>query len=207
MKAIHFEQPGPPSVLSLRECSQPEAGPGEVLIQVRAAGVNRPDVLQRKGLYPPPPGASPILGLEVSGVIAEVGPGTQGRWRVGDAVCALLAGGGYAELAVAPEGQCLPLPRGWDWIQGAALPETLFTVWKNVFELGRLAPGESLLIHGGSSGIGTLGIQLARAWGSRVFVTAGSPEKCQACRDLGAEQAVTYREQDFTQVLTEMDVI
>jgi len=181
------------------------AAPGgpEVLIRVAAAGVNRPDILQRTGNYPPPPGASPILGLEVSGTIAALGPGVT-EWREGDPVCALVAGGGYAEYCVAPAPQCLPVPRGLSLISAAGLPETFFTVWSNVFDRGRLAAGESFLVHGGSSGIGTTAIQLAHAFGARVFATAGSPEKCAVCVELGAERAIDYRQEDFTAIIKEM---
>ena len=176
---------------------------GEVLIRVAAAGVNRPDILQRTGNYPPPPGASPILGLEVSGTIAALGPGVT-EWREGDPVCALVAGGGYAEYCVAPAPQCLPVPRGLSLISAAGLPETFFTVWSNVFDRGRLAAGDSFLVHGGSSGIGTTAIQLAHAFGARVFATAGSPEKCAVCVELGAERAIDYRQEDFTAIIKEM---
>jgi len=162
--------------------------------------VNRADVMQRRGNYPPPPGASDVLGLEVSGVVAAVGAAVSG-WRVGDAVCALLAGGGYAEYCAVPAPQCLPVPGGIDLVDGAALPEVVLTVWTNVFERGRLASGETLLVHGGSSGIGTMAIQLARAFGARVFVTAGSAEKCAACETLGADRAVNYRETDFVEAV------
>ena len=173
-------------------------GNNEVLIRVAAAGVNRPDLMQRQGKYPPPPGASPILGLEVAGTVEEAGPGVA-RWKPGDRVCALLAGGGYARFAVAPEEQVLPVPAGLDMIQAAALPETFFTVWTNMFQRGCLKRGETALIHGGASGIGTTAIQLARAFGARVFATAGSPRKCQACRELGAELAIDYRQSDFAE--------
>lgn len=196
MTAIEIREPGGPDVLVPAERPCPVAGSGEVRIKVAAAGVNRPDVAQRMGRYPPPPGASDIPGLEVAGVIDAVGSGVA-DWHVGDEVCALVAGGGYAEYCVAPAPQCLPIPRGLDLIQAAAMPETFFTVWTNVFERGRLRPDESLLVHGGSSGIGTAAIQMARALGSRVFVTAGSAEKCAACERLGAESAINYREADF----------
>jgi putative PIG3 family NAD(P)H quinone oxidoreductase len=176
----------------------PTPGPGEVLIRVAAAGVNRPDVAQREGKYPPPPGASPILGLEVAGTIAAVGRDA-GPWHEGDAVCALLAGGGYAEYAVAPAAQCLPVPKGLSLVEAAGLPETYFTVWTNVFQRGRLQAGESFLVHGGTSGIGTTAIQLASAFGARVFATAGSDEKCEACVRLGAKAAINYRTQDFVE--------
>jgi putative PIG3 family NAD(P)H quinone oxidoreductase len=178
-------------------------GPGEVLVRVAAAGVNRPDLLQREGRYPPPRGASDIPGLEVAGKVVAVGDGVS-RWSVGDEVCALVAGGGYAEYCVAPSPQVLPLPRGLSPLQAAALPEAVFTVWTNVFERGRLAAGETLLVHGGSSGIGTTAIQLARARGARVLATAGTAEKCAACERLGAVRAVNYREEDFVSVTKEM---
>jgi putative PIG3 family NAD(P)H quinone oxidoreductase len=174
----------------------PKPCTGELLVRVAAAGVNRPDVLQRKGAYNPPPGTSDIPGLEIAGTVVALGDGVAG-WQVGDPVTALVAGGGYAEYCVAPAPQCLPVPRGHDMVRAAALPETFFTVWTNVFERGRLQPGESLLVHGGSSGIGTTAIQLGRAFGSRVFATAGSPEKCAACVKLGADQAIDYRREDF----------
>ena len=174
----------------------PQPGPGELLIEVHAAGVNRPDILQRRGLYPPPPGASPILGLEAAGTVAAIGEGVEG-WRVGDPVCALCNGGGYAEYVAVPAPQCLPPPEGYDHMRAAALPETYFTVWANLFQRGRLAKGESVLIHGGSSGIGTTAIQLAREFGARVFATAGNVDKCTACLRLGAQAAIDYRAQDF----------
>jgi putative PIG3 family NAD(P)H quinone oxidoreductase len=167
-----------------------------VLVRVAAAGLNRPDLLQREGKYPPPPGASDIPGLEVAGEVAAVGADAA-PWREGDAVCALVAGGGYAEYCLVPAPQCLPIPRGLGVVAAAALPETLFTVWTNAFERGRLAPGETLLVHGGSSGIGTTAIQLGRAFGARVFATAGTAAKCAACERLGAERAVNYRQEDF----------
>lgn len=196
MIAIAIREPGGPDVLVPVERPVPVPGPGEVLIKVQAAGVNRPDVLQRQGRYTPPPGVTDIPGLEVAGTIAAVGDDVRG-WAVGDPVCALLAGGGYAEYAVAPAPQCLPIPAGLDALQAAGLPEVMFTVWTNVFERGRLVEGESILIHGGSSGIGTAAIQLARARGARVFATAGSEEKCRACERLGAEQCINYRDEDF----------
>jgi putative PIG3 family NAD(P)H quinone oxidoreductase len=196
MTAIRIREPGPPDVLEPVERPTPEPGDGEVLIQVAAAGVNRPDLMQRAGRYPPPPGAPDIPGLEVAGTIVAVGPEVA-SWTAGQNVCALLAGGGYAEFAAAPAPQCLPVPRGLTLVEAAALPETFFTVWTNVFERGRLAAGESLLVHGGSSGIGTSAIQMARARGARVFATAGTAEKCAACERLGAERAVNYREEDF----------
>jgi putative PIG3 family NAD(P)H quinone oxidoreductase len=193
--AIEIREPGGPEVLVPVERPRPVAGAGEVLIRVGAAGVNRPDLMQRRGMYPPPPGASDIPGLEVAGSITAVGDGVS--WRVGDAVCALVAGGGYAEYCAAPAPQCLPVPRGMDFTRAAAIPETYFTVWTNVFERGALKPGEWLLVHGGASGIGTAAIQIARALGSRVVATAGSAAKCAACERLGAERAVNYHEDDF----------
>ena len=200
MIAIEIREPGDPDVLVPVERPMPTPGPGEMLIKVAAAGVNRPDVMQRRGKYPPPPGASDIPGLEVAGSVDRIGTDVTG-WNVGDAVCALVSGGGYAEYCVAPAPQCLPVPRGFDFVSAAAIPETFFTVWTNVFDRGRLAAGESILIHGGSSGIGTTAIQLARARGARVFATAGSAEKCAACERLGAERAINYKEADFLEVV------
>jgi NADPH2:quinone reductase len=200
MIAIEIREPGGPDVLVAVERPTPTAAAGEVLIRVAAAGVNRPDVFQRRGHYPPPPGASDIPGLEVAGTIEQVGSGVEG-WTTGDAVCALVAGGGYAEYCVAPAPQCLPPPRRFDLTIAAAIPETFFTVWHNVFERGRLQSNESLLVHGGSSGIGTTAIQLARARGSRVFATAGSDVKCAACERLGAERAINYRSADFVPIV------
>jgi len=196
MTAIEIAQPGGPEVLKPGRRPVPAPGAGEVLIEVAAAGVNRPDVLQRQGGYAPPPGASDIPGLEVAGRIVAVGDGT-GSWKVGDSVCALVAGGGYAEYCAAPAPQCLPVPGKLDLIHAAALPETFFTVWTNVFDRGRLQRGETFMVHGGSSGIGTTAIQLAHAFGARVIATAGSDEKCEACRKLGADIAVNYRTEDF----------
>lgn len=196
MLAISIEAPGGPEMLVPRDRPVPEVGAGEVLIRVAAAGVNRPDILQRRGLYPPPPGVSDIPGLEVSGVVEALGPDA-GDWNVGDSLCALVAGGGYAEYCVAPAPQCLPLPKGLSMTEAAALPEAAFTVWTNLFERGRLAAGETVLIHGGASGIGTTAIQIASALGARVLATAGSAFKCAACERLGAEQAFNYREVDF----------
>lgn len=200
MIAVEINQFGGPEVLTPVERPTPVPADGEVLIAVAAAGVNRPDLLQRRGMYPPPPGASDLPGLEVSGTIAALGPSVSG-WTVGDAVCALISGGGYAEFAIAPAPQCLPVPPGVSLIDAAGIPETTFTVWTNLFERGRLSAGESVLIHGGSSGIGTTAIQLARARGARVFATAGSPEKCRACEALGAERAIDYRTEDFVAVI------
>lgn len=182
--------------LALAERPKPTPAPGEVLIRVRAAGINRPDLLQRAGHYPPPPGASEILGLECAGEIAQVGKGVS-KWAVGDSVCALLTGGGYAEYAIAPQGQCLPVPKGLSMVEAASLPETYFTVWSNLFDRAKLEAGEALLIHGGTSGIGVAAIQIASNMGARVIATAGSDEKCQACMDLGAALAVNYRTDDF----------
>src|SRR5215467_2623806 len=200
MIAIEISTPGEPDVLVPVERPRPEPSPGEVLIKVAAAGVNRPDVMQRRGRYPPPPGASDIPGLEVSGWIEAVRPGVTG-FSVGDAVCALVSGGGYAEYCVAPAPQCLPAPKHLELADAAAIPETFWTVWTNVFERGRLQAGESILIHGGSSGIGTTAIQLARSFGARVFATAGSADKCAACERLGAERGINYREDDFVEAV------
>ena len=208
MLAIEISRFGGPEVLVPVERPRPVPAAGEVLIQVAAAGVNRPDALQRRGGYPPPAGASDIPGLEVAGTIAEVGPGgsggvNAGGYRIGDRVCALVSGGGYAEFCAAPAVQCLPIPRGLDMVAAGAIPETSFTVWSNVFERGRLKPGEWILIHGGSSGIGTIAIQLAHVLGSHVLATAGSAEKCAACERLGAERAINYRETDFVAAVRE----
>ena len=200
MKAIEVTKPGGPDVLKAAERPEPIAGEGEVLIRVKAAGVNRPDVVQRLGLYPPPPGASDIPGLEVAGVVEQVGDNVSGV-GVGDAVCALVPGGGYAELCVASASTCLPVPKGFSFIQAAALPETYFTVWSNVFDRAGLKSGETILIHGGSSGIGSTAIQLAKAFGATVITTAGSEEKLEFCRSLGADLAINYREQDFEETV------
>ncbi|MEO1422675.1 MAG: NAD(P)H-quinone oxidoreductase [Pseudomonadota bacterium] len=196
MRAVEIASPGGPEVLTpvTRPVPQPEAG--EILIKVAAAGVNRPDALQRAGAYDPPPGASDLPGLEAAGTVVAVGPGVS-RWAIGDAVTALLPGGGYAEYVTTPADHALPVPEGMGMAEAAALCETFFTVWTNVFERGGLTAGESLLVHGGSSGIGTTAIQLGRLFGARVFVTAGSAEKCAACEALGAEAAINYREADF----------
>jgi putative PIG3 family NAD(P)H quinone oxidoreductase len=201
--AIEISKPGGPDVLVPVERPKPAMAPGEVMIKVEAAGVNRPDVMQRMGHYPPPPGASDIPGLEVAGVVVKVAHGVS-EWRMGDRVCALAAGGGYAEFCVVPAPQCLPIPRGMDFVHAAAIPETFFTVWTNVFERGHLKAGESILIHGGSSGIGTTAIQLAHAFGARVFATAGSAAKCAACERLGAERAFNYREVDFVAAVNDV---
>ncbi len=202
MTYVRIDGFGGPEVLRPARMAVPEPRAGEVLIKVAAAGVNRPDLLQRQGAYPPPPGASDVPGLEVAGEVLAVGEGAR-RYRPGDAVCALVASGGYAEWCTAPEPQVLPVPKGLSMVEAAALPETFFTVWTNVFERGRLVAGETFLVHGGSSGIGTTAIQLARARGARVFATAGSPEKCRACERLGAERAVDYRSEDFVAVVKE----
>ena len=202
MFCIEISSPGGPEVLTPVERTDPRPGAGEVLIAVAAAGVNRPDVLQRRGRYPPPPGASDIPGLEVAGTIAALGDLVQ-DWRVGDRVCALVSGGGYATLCVAPALQCLPVPASVDLVAAAAIPETYFTVWTNVFDRGRLTRGESALFHGGTSGIGTTAIQLAVARGARVFATAGSDEKCRACEALGAKRGINYRTEDFVAELRE----
>jgi putative PIG3 family NAD(P)H quinone oxidoreductase len=203
MRCVEIAAFGPPEGLRLVERPTPRPAAGEVLIEVHAAGVNRPDVIQRYGKYAPPPGASDIPGLEVAGLVRAVGPGVT-RWRDGDAVCALVSGGGYADWCVAPEGQCLPAPRGCSLTEAAAIPETFFTVWTNVFERGRLQAGEWLLVHGGSSGIGTTAIQLAVARGAHVAVTAGSGEKCEACRQLGAAHAWNYRTDDWVMRMREV---
>ena len=203
MICVEISQPGEPEVLKPAERPDPVPGPGEVLIRVAAAGVNRPDVLQRRGAYPPPPGASDIPGLEVAGTVAAVGAGVDG-WRTGDAVCALVSGGGYATMCVAPAPQCLRVPATLDLVAAAAIPETFFTVWTNVFDRGRLQAGETALFHGGTSGIGTTAIQLAAVRGATVFATAGSDEKVRACEALGARHAINYRTQDFVNVIREV---
>jgi NADPH:quinone reductase len=200
MTCIEITQPGEPEVLKTVQRPDPVPGRGEVLIRVTAAGVNRPDVLQRRGNYPPPSGASDIPGLEVAGTIAATGAGVEG-WRTGDAVCALVSGGGYATMCVAPAPQCLRVPATLDLVAAAAIPETFFTVWTNVFDRGRLLAGETALFHGGTSGIGTTAIQLAVARGATAFATAGSDEKVQACEALGARRAINYRTQDFVEVI------
>jgi len=203
MKAIEISRPGAPEVLQLCERPLPDLKAGEVLIKVHAAGVNRPDVLQRMGRYPVPPGASDLPGLEVAG---EIVSGDLGRssFNIGDMVCALAQGGGYAEYCAVPVEQCLPLPHGWSPEQAASLPETFFTVWSNVFDRARLAPGETLLVQGGTSGIGVTAIQMATAMGHRVFATAGTEEKCRACEALGAERGINYRSEDFADVVRQV---
>ena len=202
MTVIEAREPGGPEVLVPATRPVPEPGPGEVLIEVAAAGINRPDVLQRQGLYPPPKGASDLLGLEVAGKVVALGEGAS-RYQPGDLVCALVNGGGYAEFAVAPEGSTLPVPQGLSLAEAAALPETVFTVWHNVFERGGLERGEWLLVHGGASGIGTTAIQMATALGAKVMVTVGSDEKARACEALGAARAINYREEDFVEAVRE----
>lgn len=196
MTAIKIREFGGPDVLVPTTLPVPTPGPGEVLIRIAAAGVNRPDVVQREGNYPPPPGAPDTPGLEAAGTIVAIGEGVSG-WRPGDEVCALLPGGGYAEYCLTPAAQVLPLPTGFSMVEAAAIPETFFTVWSNLFERARLKSGETLLVHGGTSGIGTTAIMLAKALGVTVFTTAGSDEKCAACRDLGADLAINYRSEDF----------
>ena len=196
MRYVAYVEPGEPGVLHVAERPEPVPAPGEVLVAVEAAGVCRADALQRRGLYPPPPGVSLVLGLEVAGTIAGAGAEVQ-EWRTGDRVCALVSGGGYAERVAVPRGQVLPIPGGWTAIEAATLPENAFTVYDNIFTRARLLPGETLLVHGGTSGIGTTAIMFGRAFGARVFATAGSPEKCEACVALGAEAAINYRESDF----------
>ena len=203
MRAVLFDAPGGPEVMRVAEAPTPSPRANEVLVRVQAAGVNRPDVAQRQGAYPPPPDANPGLGLEVAGVVTEIGREVTG-WRVGDAVCALVNGGGYAEYAVAPAGQCLPWPAGYDAVRAAALPETYFTVWANLFGHGKLVAGETALVHGGTSGIGTTAIQLAKALGATVVATAGGPEKVAACLRLGADHAIDYRARDFAEAVAEI---
>ena len=199
MTAIVIRAPGGPEMLVPEERPVPQPAPGEVLVKVAAAGVNRPDVMQRMGHYPPPKGATDIPGLELAGEVVALGPGVQ-RWKLGDTMTALVVGGGYAEYCAVPEPQALPIPAGLSMIEAAAMPETFFTVYPNVFERGALKAGESLLVHGGSSGIGTVAIMLGRAFGARVFATAASAEKCEACKRLGAEVAINYRSEDFVAV-------
>ncbi|TIC82218.1 NAD(P)H-quinone oxidoreductase [Nocardioides sp. GY 10113] len=200
MRAVTVTEPGGPEVLTIADVPDPVAGPGEVVVQVAATAVNRADLLQRQGFYPPPPGASEILGLECSGTVAEVGEGVEGL-EVGDEVCALLAGGGYAERVAVPAGQLMPVPAGVDLVTAAALPEVACTVWSNVFMVAGLRPDEVFLVHGGGGGIGTFAIQLASTMGARVFTTAGSEAKRERCRELGAEVAIDYREEDFVEVV------
>lgn len=198
MQAISIEKPGGPEVLVIQERSVPKIGSSQMLVKVAAAGVNRPDVLQRMGAYPPPPGAPDIPGLEIAGIVVATGADTN-RFAIGDAVCALVPGGGYGQYVCIDVENALPVPKGFSMMEAAALPETYFTVWHNVFQRGKLQQGETFLVHGGSSGIGTTAIQLAKAFGARVFATAGSPKKCEACKELGADVAINYREQDFAE--------
>ncbi len=200
MTAIAIRAPGGPDMLVPEQRPVPAPGAGEILVKVAAAGVNRPDVMQRLGLYPPPKGAPDILGLEIAGTVAACGTGVT-RWKVGDQVTALVVGGGYAEYCIAVDGHALPIPAGLSAAEAAAIPETFFTVWHNVFERGALKSGETLLVHGGSSGIGTTAIQLAKSFGARVIVTAGSTKKCDACRRLGADVAINYKSEDFVAVV------
>lgn len=203
MRVIEIAAAGGPEVLRVGERPVPEPGDGEVLVKVGAAGINRPDLMQRLGLYPPPPGAPDIPGLEIAGTVAALGPDASSV-QEGEAVCALVAGGGYADYCLASASLCLPIPEGLSVVQAAAIPETFFTVWTNVFDRGRLASGESLLVHGGSSGIGTTAIQLAKTFGATVYVTAGSEKKCKACTDLGADAAINYRNEDFVERISEL---
>ena len=196
MRYVAMREPGPPDVLAIAEGPVPQPGPSDVLIRVRHAGVNRPDCIQRAGHYPPPPGASPIIGLEVAGTVVAIGANVVG-WDVGDEVCALTPGGGYAEYCVAPAGHCLPLPSGLSLLEAASIPENAFTVWHNVFERGKLAAGETILVHGGTSGIGYTAIQYARAFGARVIATVGSDDKAAFCRKIGADHAINYKTHDF----------
>ncbi|WP_322937361.1 NAD(P)H-quinone oxidoreductase [Nocardioides bizhenqiangii] len=200
MRAVTVAEPGGPEVLTISELPDPEPGPGEVLIDVAATAVNRADLLQRQGFYPPPPGASDVIGLECSGTIAGIGEGVTG-WDVGAPVCALLAGGGYAGRVAVPAGQVMPVPDGVDLVTAAALPEVACTVWSNVFMIAGLQPGDAFLVHGGAGGIGTMAIQLASTLGARVLATAGSAEKLELCRSLGAEVAINYRDEDFVDVV------
>ena len=200
MRVVEISEPGGPEVLKMAEREVPQPGYGEVMIKVACAGVNRPDVLQRAGSYAPPKGASDLPGLEAAGTVEAVGPGIE-DWQVGDAVCALLPGGGYAEFVVTPAAHCLPVPKGMSMAQAACLPETFFTVWTNVFMRGALKAGETFLVHGGTSGIGTTAIQLAKHFGARVFTTAGSEEKCRFAEKLGAERAINYRDEDFVAIV------
>ena len=202
MTCVEIAEPGGPEVLRAVQRTAPIPGPGEVLVAVEAAGVNRPDMLQRQGRYDPPPGASDLPGLEIAGRVVAIGEGVM-DWAADDAVCALVAGGGYAEYCTVPAAQVLPVPKGFSMVEAAAVPETFFTVWTNVFERGALKPGETLLVHGGSSGIGTTAIQLAKAFGATVFTTAGNADKCRACEALGADRAIDYKTEDFVAVIKE----
>jgi NADPH2:quinone reductase len=203
MQAITITQPGGPEVLKIEERPIPKPAPGELLVKVAAAGINRPDIAQRKGLYAPPPGASDIPGLEIAGTITGLGEGIK-RWQVGDTVCGLVTGGGYAEYCSIPEGQCLPIPGGLTLTEAASLPETYFTVWSNLFDRAKFAKGETLLVHGGTSGIGVTAIQMAKAMGCDVYTTAGSDEKCNFCEQLGAAKAINYKTQNFREIIKEI---
>ena len=203
MQYVSYGNEGTPESMSLAECAAPVAGPGEILIEVHYAGVNRPDVAQRSGRYPPPPGASPILGLEVAGRVAALGEGVA-EWQIGDPVAALAPGGGYAEYCLVPSGHALPVPAGMSLADAACLPETWFTVWANLIDIGRLKAGERLLVHGGSSGIGLTAIQLARHVGAEVIVTVGSEEKAKFCREFGADHAINYKDGDFAEKVKEL---
>lgn len=203
MTGIALNGKGGPEVLQPQSMTVPTPGPGQILVKVAAAGVNRPDVQQRMGAYPPPPGHSPLPGLEIAGEVAAVGPNVA-RWKVGDQVCALVNGGGYAEYCIAEDVQALPIPKGIAMAEAGGIPETAFTVWNNVFERGALEAGDWFLVHGGTSGIGTTAIQLAKAFGARVIATAGSADKCQVCRDLGADHAVNYKTDDFVSVVKDV---
>ncbi|MGQ8633493.1 NAD(P)H-quinone oxidoreductase [Agrobacterium sp. DKPNP3] len=200
MRFIDLPSHGGPEVMTMSEAPLPRPAKGEVLLKVEAAGVNRPDVAQRQGTYPPPKDASPILGLEVAGEVVALGEGVT-EFKLGDKVCALANGGGYAQYCAVPAGQALPFPKGYDAVKAAALPETFFTVWANLFQMAGLTEGETVLIHGGTSGIGTTAIQLAKAFGAEVYTTAGSAEKCEACVKLGAKRAINYRDEDFADVV------
>jgi len=202
MQAITITQPGGPEVLQTTGRPIPEPQPGEVLVKVAAAGINRPDVAQRKGIYPPPPGAPDIPGLEIAGTVTKLGDGVK-RWQIGDEICGLVTGGGYAEYCGIPEGQALPVPQGLSFAEAASLPETYFTVWSNLFDRARLTKGETLLVHGGTSGIGVTAIQLAKTMGCEVFVTAGSDAKCRFCEQLGATRAINYKTESFALVIKE----
>jgi putative PIG3 family NAD(P)H quinone oxidoreductase len=204
MRAVFAREPGGPEVLEIRDVPEPTAGAGQVVIDIAASGVNRPDLQQRLGVYNPPPGATDVLGLECAGTISEVGDGVE-RWQVGDQVCALVAGGGYADKVAAPAGQVLPVPAGLGLVEAASLPEVACTVWSNVFMIAALRPGETLLVHGGAGGIGTMAIQLAHALGAKVATTVGSDEKAAFCRELGADVAVNYRKQDFVEEVRRFD--
>jgi putative PIG3 family NAD(P)H quinone oxidoreductase len=203
MRFIDLPSFGKPEVMTIAKGPVPQPKPGEILVKVEAAGINRPDVAQRQGTYPPPKDASPILGLEIAGEVVSLGDGAS-RFKIGDKVCALANGGAYAEYCAVPEGQALPWPKGYDAVKAAALCETFFTVWANLFQMAGLTDGESVLIHGGTSGIGTTAIQLARAFGATVYATAGSQEKCEACEKLGAARGINYREEDFAAVIKEV---